>query len=123
MAKQTAPRGLGASGKRIWGQITETYTLRPDELSILEDACREADLIDRLEEALTGAPLMESGSMGQKVASPLVSEIRQHRNTKRQLLTSLRLPEEPGGSAAEERSEMARALNVIRWGARGTKSG
>ena len=56
----TAPRmptKLGASGKALWSSIIPAYDLRPDELRILIDACREADLIARLQDALESADL------------------------------------------------------------------
>ena len=49
---------------------------------VLEDAARVADLIERMQEELDAdAPFVMKGSMGQPTASPLVSEIRQHRGT------------------------------------------
>lgn len=92
--KVSAPRGLEAKGKRIWKEVTKNYELRTDELDILEDICRESDLIDRLEKDLEGADLMVRGSQGQDVANPLVSEVRQHRATKKSLWASLKLPDE-----------------------------
>lgn len=112
MAKLTAPKGLGAKAKTAWDDITGTYSLRPDELRILEDACREMDLIERLEEGLVGAPLTVKGSTGQPVANPLVSEIRQHRQTVKSLLGSLKLPDDSGSGAA---SEAARNQANARW--------
>lgn len=92
--KVSAPRGLATKGKRVWKEITADYELRTDELDILEDICRESDLIDRLEKDLEGADLMVTGSQGQDVANPLVSEIRQHRATKKSLWASLKLPDD-----------------------------
>lgn len=107
------PPELQASAA-FWDRIVETYTLRSDELRILEDACREMDLIDRFERELAVSDLMVSGSMGQQVASPLVSEIRQHRSTLRQLLGQLKLPDEPG-EARKPRSVQAREAAAARW--------
>jgi hypothetical protein len=98
----------------MWREITETYDLRADELRVLEDACREVDLIERLEEAMKDAPLTSSGSMGQLVAHPLVQELRQHRSTLKALLGSLKLPDDPGGKA-ESRSASARDAANARW--------
>jgi hypothetical protein len=109
------PTGLGDSGRALWSEIADTYDLRPDERRLLEDACREADLIDRLE-AEIGSPdhaLEVRGSMGQPVSSPLVSEIRQHRTTLRALLGSLKLPDEQ--ASAQPRSVQARDAAKARW--------
>ncbi len=100
----------------MWSAITEAHTLRPDQLRVLEDACGEADLIDELQAARKDQPLMVKGSMGQLVASPLISEVRQHRATLNALLRSLKLPD---GDVAEGRSsatsEQARAAARARW--------
>lgn len=110
MAKIT----FGAKAQSVWDDITSTYRLRPDELRILEDACREVDLVDRLEAALIGADLTVRGSQGQPVANPLVQEIRQHRQVVKALLGSLKLPDEDG-RAQESRSSSARAAANARW--------
>lgn len=92
----TPPKGLASRGKKIWREVTKDYELRSDELDTLEDICREVDLIDKLESDLVGAPLMVKGSQGQDVANPLISEIRQHRATKKSLWAALKLPDEGG---------------------------
>lgn len=101
-----APSGLAAKGKRLWKETVDKYDLRADELDTLEDICREADLIVRLEADLDGADLLVQGSQGQQVVNPIVSEIRQHRATKKALWASLKLPDESGeaGAANQQRS-------------------
>ena len=88
-----SPKGLLKKGKETWKSVTDEYTLRTDELDILEDICREADMIDRLEEAMIGAELLVQGSQGQQVANPLIGELRQHRATKKALWAQLKLPD------------------------------
>lgn len=114
----TRPSGLGAKSRRVWDDITGSFDLRADELRVLEDCCREIDLIERLEEALAGSDLLVEGSMGQPVASPLVQEVRQHRGTLARLFASLKLPEDVGaaGQAQQERSSAARKAAQARWG-------
>lgn len=124
MTDASAPRpptGLQAKGRKLWRDVTARYGLRVDELRILEDACREADLIDRIEKELTkkGAELVVRGSMGQPVASPLMQEVRQHRNVLAGLLAKLKLPDEGNAeSRAEARATSARAAAMARWGVR-----
>lgn len=114
--KGLAPKG---AGRKIWREVTSKYQLRADELRVLEDACREADLVDRLEAALEDAPLTVTGSMGQLVAHPLVQEVRQHRNVLAGLLAKLKLPDEDAsGSRADARATSARAAAMARWGVR-----
>lgn len=110
MAAQ-APKGLEAKGRRLWREIVTMYELRADELDTLEDICREADLIVRLEAELDGAELVVKGSQGQDVANPIVSEIRQHRTTKKTLWTSLKLPDEGNATAGNQQREAAQT----RW--------
>lgn len=111
------PANLRSGGSDLWDSIAGAYELRPDELRTLADACREADLIDRLEAEMVDAPTMVKGSMGQLVASPLISEVRQHRSTLNTLLKALRLPEDQATPA--ERSQSARKAANARWSTRG----
>jgi hypothetical protein len=74
--------GLGPAGAPLWEWITDANVLRPDEMALLEAACRETDLIALLQATLDAAPdLIVTGSMGQPVMHPAVLEIRQHRAT------------------------------------------
>lgn len=108
------PAGLASRGERLWRDVTGKWTLRPDELVVLEDACREADLITRLEAEVADSDLMSIGSMGQPVVNPLVAELRQHRSTFQRLVRSLKLPDDPGEAQAS-RSSSAREAAVARW--------
>lgn len=117
MAPKT-PTNLGKRGKALWSSIAPVYELRPDELCTLEDACREADLIERLHAELAVAELTTKGSMGQEVASPYVSEIRQHRTVLANLLKTLKIPDSPAGAARKHAqvSDAARSAARARWG-------
>ena len=108
------PSGLGERGSALWDSVTSRYELRPDELAILADAAHEADVIEMLKSEFEVSSLITTGSMGQDVAAPHVSEIRQHRATLATLLGKLRLPDDAGarGSAS---SEAGRALVNQRW--------
>lgn len=114
------PTKLGTAGKALWRSIVPAYELRPDEVRLLTDACREADIVQRLEDELADSPLMVSGSQGQLVASPLVSELRQHRSVLATLLKSLKLPDSSAGAQQKSAhvSEQARAAARARWGTR-----
>jgi hypothetical protein len=108
------PADLGDRGSALWDSVTASYSLRPDELAILADACHEADIIEKLKAEFDSRDLITTGSMGQDVAAPHVSEIRQHRMALAGLLGKLRLPDDAGarGSAS---SEAGRALVNQRW--------
>jgi hypothetical protein len=46
-----APTGLRAAGKRLWVAVANKYVLTPAEVSVLVEACRTSDELDRLERA------------------------------------------------------------------------
>ena len=118
--KPPSPKGLSKAGAALWADVTAVYELRPDEVRVLEDACRERDLIARLEEQLAQAELLVKGSMGQVVINPLVSELRQHRATFAALIRQLKLPDEGEGSEqGGALSAKNRAAAQARWARRG----
>lgn len=106
--------------KKLWSGISGAYELRPDELRILEDACREADLIDSMVKWLDDDDIMTIGSTGQPVVNPLVSEVRQHRTVLSSLMRQLKLPDDGNvEKEAGERSASARTAANARWSRRG----
>ena len=109
-----APAKLGAKARKVWVETVKVYDLRQDELNALEDACREIDLIDRMEAEVSKGGLIVLGSQKQPVANPLVTEIRQHRMAVQRLLASLKLPEDPEEAAANRSAQM-RAVVSHRW--------
>lgn len=120
MSKPRRPAGLKRSAK-LWDQVTGTYQLRPDECRLLEDACREADLVDRLQRTLDGVSLTVEGSMGQTVAHPALQEIRQHRSVLQRMMAQLKLPDAQDGQGRGQggtrgsQSDKARAVAHARW--------
>jgi len=117
MKKPAAPAKLGEKARKLWDEIIGTYELRADEVRILEDVCREIDLVERLEEEFRDAPTMVKGSMGQMVANPVLQELRQHRAVVARLLGQLKLPDEDGRQA-ESVSNAARKAAMARWSRR-----
>jgi hypothetical protein len=118
MATPKPPRNLGDRGRELWDSVIPTYQLKADEIQILIDACREADLIERLHDALVNGDLISSGYNGQDVPAPTLSEIRQHRALLNTLLKALKLPESAASAARKkaETSEKARLAVRARWG-------
>lgn len=111
---EPTPAGLTGNAESLWRDVVDAYELRADELRVLEAACREQALIDRLEAELVDAEMVVHGSQGQPVANPMVSEVRQHRMALRSLLGQLKLPDEDG-RASENRSAQAREAANARW--------
>ncbi|MFH9941329.1 hypothetical protein ACH4OT_18660 [Streptomyces murinus] len=110
------PAGLGEQAAQLWRDIVDAQELRSDELRVLEDACREVDLIERMHAELHAAPLVVRGSMGQDVANPLVQELRQHRALVARLLASLKLQDDDQEERdALARQQQARRAAGVRW--------
>ncbi|KQP77221.1 hypothetical protein ASF37_11700 [Aeromicrobium sp. Leaf289] len=121
--KAPAPKGLAPTGARLWKDVTTAYELRPDELRVLESACRTTDMIVRLEGAFDGQPMTVTGVGGQLKTHPIIQEVRQQRTVLAGLLKQLRLPDEPGEQRAEQsagaRSAKARDAAQKRWSTKG----
>lgn len=109
------PRGLSVKASRLWNDVVTAWELRPDELSVLEEACRTADVIDALEAIVKEQGLMTAGSMGQPVVHPAVVEARQQTALLGSLLRSLGLSDDAGASDPGTRSQAARKAARSRW--------
>jgi len=85
------PKGLEYQGQKLWKAIVSDYDLEeePHKRRILFDACKVADLVDKLEKAMTGQPMTVKGSQLQPVIHPLISEVRYQRGLLAQLLARL----------------------------------
>jgi len=73
--------------------MTAGIIYRPDELAVLEGACKLADVAARLETATKTAPLTTFGSTGQKVVNPLLQELRVTRAELSRQLAKIDVPE------------------------------
>ena len=112
------PRGLKARGRRLWDELHAVYdfSAAPERVFLLEDACRTADLIDRLQAVVSGSnDLRVRGSQGQPVAAPELSELRQYRALLASLVKSLGLPDEDESNSVASFSKLG---NAARWGKR-----
>jgi hypothetical protein len=107
---QSLPR-LGARGLALWRDVTAAAALKPAELEILLEACRIADRLETLDELLSGGaeswariqlPRDEDGELV-LVVSGALSEARQQQNIFKQLIASLRLPDEQSGARPQQR--------------------
>ncbi|MFI2841696.1 P27 family phage terminase small subunit [Mycolicibacterium sp. PDY-3] len=85
------PDGLGTEGRKLWREIVGTFdvTEEPHKRRILLDACKTADLIERLDTAMAGESLTSKGSMGQLVIHPLIAQSQSSRTQLAQLLSRL----------------------------------
>lgn len=119
MEKPNPPKNLADAGATLWREVVGKWDLRPDELSTLEDACREVDIIAQMERfrMADDFEMFVRGSQGQQVINPVISELRQHAMAKKALLAQLKLPDE--ADTAEARSTQARSAANARWSKRG----
>src|SRR4051794_18491066 len=119
MTAVRTPTALGSKARRLWSEVVAGFDLRPDELRLLEDACREVDVVERIEKALRDTnSLLIPGSKGQLRPNPLLAELRGHRLVLARLLHQVGIPdEEPAAPAldARERSSSARRAANARW--------
>ncbi|GAT81082.1 hypothetical protein STXM2123_1783 [Streptomyces sp. F-3] len=88
----TPPEGLGESGRRLWEWVTAEYDLDVHEELLLLQACRTADLLDRLAKRADGAELTVFNAKGEQVTAPWITEHRQQSIVLARLLASLRMP-------------------------------
>ena len=97
-----APTGLGARGHRLWAALAESIP-GPAHLVLVEEACRIADRLDRLDRALadsTDAAWMrfqvnEGGTEVTVVVDRVLAEARQQAVALKQLVAELRQSARP----------------------------
>jgi hypothetical protein len=73
----TAPRGLGAEGKRLWNTIAGAYELEVDEVILLTQSCRTLDTIEKLQRRLDATDVLDDRYNGR--VHPALPELRQQR--------------------------------------------
>lgn len=76
--RPSAPSTLQARGRRFWRRVLEDVELDIDGMELLHETCETLDTIDRLRAQIAERGETVAGSMGQPVAHPLLSELRQH---------------------------------------------
>ncbi|WUC42286.1 hypothetical protein OG692_10405 [Streptomyces cellulosae] len=116
MDAQPAPEGLLERGLRLWNDTLDGMDADPDELVLLEEACRLVDEIDQMVAALGESGPVVKGSRNQPAANPLIREIRGHRLTLTRVLRQLGAAR-PGDEEPGERltpSERGRRAAVAR---------
>ena len=135
-----APDGLKAGGRTLWDGIAGSFSLLPEQLVQLEEACRAKDRLDKLDCLLSGDvetwAEVEYSFTGEPVSLRIDAALAQANataNLMKQLLAALRLPDQdgrrpqyrgargsqapsvPGGAEKKGKSASERAAS--RWGA------
>lgn len=116
MSGATVPKGLGERGRTLFKDVTDANELDSAQTVILVEACRTADRLDGLDDVIQGKGVLEL--MHFRVPDRLnddgvltvhltvdgaMSEARQQQNILKQLLVSLRLPDEATGKKPQSR--------------------
>lgn len=115
MATRTVPTKLGVKARKFWRETVANYDLSPHEALLLEAACREIDIVERLQKELDGANLVVPGSMGQDTAHPLLTEVRMHRASFAAIVKQLALPDAEADEKPSPRTQRAQAAANARW--------
>lgn len=89
--KKRAPKDLSEGGKHLWDEIVGgSGDLDIIQLTLLEEACRCQDRLDDLDEAIRTIGPMTTGSQGQEVVNPALTEARGQQTTQYRLLATIR---------------------------------
>ncbi len=104
------PPGLAAKGRRLWRELCEANEFGPEERVLLEEACRIADRLDRLDALISGDEdawlrfrVNDDGTQVKVVIDSALSEARQQANVLKQIIAALRLPDEQSGKRPQQR--------------------
>ena len=116
---QAAPKNLGTRGRKLWRDVAATQTLDPSQRILLEEACRTADRLEKLDEKLRGdadswahlrtrAESMVYTEDGVEATIDLVvdgalTEARQQQNIFKQLIAAIRLEDAATGKKPQAR--------------------
>lgn len=115
------PRGLRTRGRRLWRESVAGRRFSAGELVLLEEACRCADRLDRLQDMIGGRLVWlrikeQAGGKALVITvDAVLSEARQQQNTLRLALVSLGLVKVAAGAppAAGEGGEEPKPGGVL----------
>ena len=110
------PKGLGPDGRDLFTRLVDCFDFSndPHRVVMAEQACRQLDLIVRLQGDIDSRASLEvRGSAGQPVLAGCVGEVRAARVALAGLLKSLTLPDT---AELEERKRVE--LSLVRSAAR-----
>ena len=92
---------FGSGGKRLWTALLALDASLADVANpvrqVAVEACRAKDRCDRLEAIVRAEPTMLTSDKGAPTTHPAYAEARQQANVFKQLVASLRLPDEATG--------------------------
>ena len=122
-ARPRPPASLQKAGQGLWAAILDDleddWQLDAREEHLLARACSCADDIAALEAAVTADGVTTTGSRGQVVVHPALSEIRQLRLVQLRLLGALELSDPAATKSGTLASQRARRAAEARWAGHG----
>jgi hypothetical protein len=86
------PEGFAESGRRLWVSVADVFELDVHEQLLLTQACRIADILDRLNIESLANPVTVINMKGDRVPHPSLTEMRQQSIVLSRLIASLRMP-------------------------------
>lgn len=117
--EMTMPKGFGPSGRALWKRIVKgvppELELDERELEALRLAARQADDLAALEKVIAKEGVTSTGSAGQRIVHPAVTEARQARLAIGRLLNEVRFPD-PEGVLLNGTGRHAQSAANTRWG-------
>lgn len=117
MTRPKTPAGLKGRGGRLWRELHESLEFDRHEAELVLEACRTVNRIDELQAKIDEYGTMTTGSAGQQVVNPAISEQRQQQAALARLFTLLNLPAEGSSPADQVRtiSLQAKRAAEARW--------
>jgi phage terminase small subunit len=100
---------LGPDGQAFWDEIVGVYGLSPAEMRLLSQVCKTLDILTGLDAAIATDGVMITGSKGQMVCNPAITEARGQRVTLHRLIAALAIPDADGKTVPTARTAATRA--------------
>lgn len=114
-APSSAPAGLAARGETFWLSTMAENVLTGAELELLTEVARTMDDLDMLAAAIVSGGATVTGSQGQQVINPALTEARGQRQVLHRLLAALALPDDDGAVLPSVEKLRARKAAASRW--------
>ena len=115
-SRRRAPSGLGERGAGFWRASVAQYEFSGAEVALLEEVCRCLDRLNSLTDAIAELGPMVTGSQGQPVVNPALTEARGQQAILHRLVAALQLPDADGASIPTGRRLGASTAAQSRWG-------
>ena len=116
--RRVSPRTLDAKGRAFWKALQADYEFSESEEVLVLEAARCIDRLDMLDKSVRELGPMVSGSSGQQVVNPALTEARGQQAILHRLIAALQLQDEDGHSIASAKQIASQTANYARWNQR-----